>query len=1147
MQLKTMRLTRPMTSLMMDTQNGQMMVPTMAMRQRNLVVMNGMKQHPLMPMLPTMRLMRVPPTTNGRTSMCMMRLMLHTSTRASASQTFASPEGTCRSSHLAILQLVTSALASLRRPRALHLRRVAKDLRRGNRKVDLQKGSPTTTSSSQHQWSRPSRKPVPKLLYVAYDVGSLDTLLPTVRCLRKLLEPNVQPLPPNQWPCWRPPMWLFKMEVVMKDMMWLCWIRAHLRFCADTAQLADTSTTWPPTATPSTRSSSTAADTSFILVVMVRVGAIGSWRCQCAWRDLMAELKFFSWRARHRCFVAAQLSKHLAWWWIFSAAKWSSKTHLGEMPQLDFMESISFHFGNLTNRWTFRGLWTWTLTSGWLLKVVSIQWEFPLSSSRRRRQPLPWLMSRCLMPQILLNTDFIDINYERWKRCSWLNTTNTMPTSPTSCTSRQDDGWCGRSTQVSAEFLPLLKALELMSKSSHWRLDGTLMSHPIDANFWRDLMLKYLMNFGWHQFASTWALCSLLLPGLQNSRKSFKVFENGIMPPTWSSTGRPMKLRWKMELTLIWSNLLERFLGAQLLWASCLATRLVLTNAAMEPNVLTLMMSGSLPRSQLACRPPREPCSINFNCNAKETMNTVPWKVLQGWLDFASATWRTTSLHSLELLQRHWWLMKCRRFWTLLALSMRSALTPESWWNFWLRIDKMQFALSKGCIEILVTLRPQPWWSCLQAVALLRWCWKWPATITVQPAAATKSPTHLLLPPCSLPRSSTMWFKLMWCGWRLATRRSPSFMWLTSLQSLRKLLWSTARKRMTSGEPLNGDGFASLELLVNWSPMKDVDGHLTRWRSSSLTWASPTLWPLVKLTPDLVQLSAATSCFENPLRSTCTTVDSTPKMASRQCCLTSFPRSTHRALLLDFLLHNGSWDTSLDLLVIFSLRTWRHRSLVDLRPLRRCWPIRQLPKLPWWEPIKIRSSDEPFYGVMLVSTSHSKLAKSATTGVMPEPLISARSDGLVLLGSSYVKTMMLENPCSTGYPMEVNFSGAHHTMFALTTTPQPTLLWVMWQQPAKLLLNWNQEELPGSWTWTRPTSGTMMRWVPMMRPWMMMEEMDNHLDLEHGWSLSHLPPSSSCWRFGLGFDRRHRGPCLSTCSISCSIQCLRTDHSCRIS
>ena len=76
---------------------------------------------------------------------------LHTSTRASASQTFASPEGTCRLSHWAILQLVTSALASLRRHRALRPRRVAKDLRRGNQKVDLQRGSPTTTSSSQHQ------------------------------------------------------------------------------------------------------------------------------------------------------------------------------------------------------------------------------------------------------------------------------------------------------------------------------------------------------------------------------------------------------------------------------------------------------------------------------------------------------------------------------------------------------------------------------------------------------------------------------------------------------------------------------------------------------------------------------------------------------------------------------------------------------------------------------------------------------------------------------------------------------------------------------------------------------------------------------------------------------------------------------------
>ena len=59
------------------------------------------------------------PTANGRTSMCMTRPTLHTSTRESASLTFASPEGTCRLSHWAILQLVTSALASLHRPRAL--------------------------------------------------------------------------------------------------------------------------------------------------------------------------------------------------------------------------------------------------------------------------------------------------------------------------------------------------------------------------------------------------------------------------------------------------------------------------------------------------------------------------------------------------------------------------------------------------------------------------------------------------------------------------------------------------------------------------------------------------------------------------------------------------------------------------------------------------------------------------------------------------------------------------------------------------------------------------------------------------------------------------------------------------------------------
>ena len=75
------------------------------------------------------------------------------------------------------------------------------------------------------------------------------------------------------------------------------------------------------------------------------------------------------------------------------------------------------------------------------------------------------------------------------------------------------------------------------------------------------------------------------------------------------------------------------------------------------------------------------------------------------------------------------------------------------------------------------------------------------------------------------------------------------------------------------------------------------------------------------LTPDSVQLSAATSCFENPSRFTCTTVDSIARMASRRPCPTSSPRSTHRARLLDFRRHNGSWDTSLDLLAIFSQRT----------------------------------------------------------------------------------------------------------------------------------------------------------------------------------------------------------------------------------
>ena len=119
-----------------------------------LAMMTGTKLQASMPMPPTTStsMRRMPQTTaNGRTSMGMTRPTLHTSTRANASQTFASPEGTCRLSHWAILQLVTSALALLRRHRALRPRRVAKDLRRGNQKADLQRGSPTTTNSSQHQ------------------------------------------------------------------------------------------------------------------------------------------------------------------------------------------------------------------------------------------------------------------------------------------------------------------------------------------------------------------------------------------------------------------------------------------------------------------------------------------------------------------------------------------------------------------------------------------------------------------------------------------------------------------------------------------------------------------------------------------------------------------------------------------------------------------------------------------------------------------------------------------------------------------------------------------------------------------------------------------------------------------------------------
>ena len=165
---------------------------------------------------------------------------------------------------------------------------------------------------------------------------------------------------------------------------------------------------------------------------------------------------------------------------------------------------------------------------------------------------------------------------------------------------------------------------ELRSKSSLWRLDGTLMNHHTAGNFWPDWMLKFLMNSGLPRCVSIGAQCNLLQHARPSSRKTFKDFENGIIPRIWCSPRKPSRLRWRMVLMLTLSSLLAQYPGALRPCPNCLASRHVLISAVMVLNAVTLMMYGSQPRSQPACWPRREPCSINFNYNAKETMNTVP-------------------------------------------------------------------------------------------------------------------------------------------------------------------------------------------------------------------------------------------------------------------------------------------------------------------------------------------------------------------------------------------------------------------------------------------------------------------------------------------------------------------------------------------
>ena len=117
---------------------------------------------------------------------------------------------------------------------------------------------------------------------------------------------------------------------------------------------------------------------------------------------------------------------------------------------------------------------------------------------------------------------------------------------------------------------------------------------------------------------------------------------------------------------------------------------------------------------------------------------------------------------------------------------------------------------------------------------------------------------------------------------------------------------------MTSGEPSSDDGFASLELLENWSPMKDgwasdemkeflSDLHITYTMAPG---EAHTRLGAVERRHQLLRKSVEIYLHDRRLNS---------KDGIKTALSHNHSRSTHRARWL--------WDTSLDLLVIFSLRT----------------------------------------------------------------------------------------------------------------------------------------------------------------------------------------------------------------------------------
>ena len=147
---------------------------------------------------------------------------------------------------------------------------------------------------------------------------------------------------------------------------------------------------------------------------------------------------------------------------------------------------------------------------------------------------------------------------------------------------------------------------ELRSKSSLWRLDGTLVNHHTDGNSLPGWMLKFLVNSGLPQCTSTGAQCSLLHPMQSLAARTAEQQEVLQGLRDWHHSTHVMFTKKAFETQVkngahAHINLLAHSPGARRPSPSCLASRHVLISAVMVPNAVTLMVNGSQPRNRLAC------------------------------------------------------------------------------------------------------------------------------------------------------------------------------------------------------------------------------------------------------------------------------------------------------------------------------------------------------------------------------------------------------------------------------------------------------------------------------------------------------------------------------------------------------------------